>query len=53
MNNNINGKGKEYYIDGKLLFGGEYLKDLKWKGKGYDPSGNLIYELNDGKGLVE
>ena len=47
------GKGKEYYFDGKLYFEGEYLNDLKWTGKGYDHSGNIIYELKDGKGLIK
>ena len=37
LNNNINGKGKEYYENGKLSFEGEYLNGLKLKGKGYEP----------------
>ena len=52
MNWKRNGKGKEYYKD-NLKFEGEYLNDLQWNGKGYDPSNNLIYELKDGKGLVK
>ena len=32
-NNNLNGKGKEYYEDGKLKFEGDYLND-KRNGKG-------------------
>ena len=37
-----NGKGKEYYFVGKLKFEGEYLNDIKWNGKGYDKSKNVI-----------
>ena len=33
----LNGKGKEYYYDGKLIFEGEYLNGLRnGKGKEYD-----------------
>ena len=52
LNNNINGKGKEYY-DGKLIFEGEYLIDKKWNGKGYDSLENIIYELKDEKGIIK
>ena len=37
-----------------MIFDGEYFKDKKWKGKGYDKNGNIIYELsNDQNGKVE
>ena len=37
-----NGKGKEYYFNGKLLYEGEYLNDeKKGKGKEYFINGNL------------
>ena len=41
-----NRKGKEYYMDGKLLFDGEYLKGERYKGKGkeYTPSNKPWYE---------
>ena len=40
-----NGKGKEYDIDGKLKFEGEYLNGKKnGKGKEYDWDGKLIFE---------
>ena len=42
LNGKPNGKGKEYYYDGKLCFEGEYLYDKKWNGKGYDENGNII-----------
>ena len=51
LKNNINGKGKEYYDNGKLKFEGEYLNGEKnGKGKEYDDNGNLKFEgeyLND------
>ena len=44
--NNLNGTGKEYNNDGKLLFEGEYLKGQRnGKGKEYDwYNGELIFE---------
>ena len=55
FNGKKNGKGKEYYDNGEdiLKFEGEYLNDLKWNGRGYDLSNNLIYEIKEGKGLVK
>ena len=47
-----NGKGKEYYFNGKLKFEGEYLNNNKWNGKGYNENGNIIYELINGNGKV-
>ena len=35
LNKKRNGKGKEYYNDGKLRFEGEYLYDYKLRGKFY------------------
>ena len=49
--NNRRYKGKEY-IAGRLEFEGEYLNGEKWQGKGYDAKGNIIYELNEGKGSI-
>ena len=43
-----NGKGKEYYDNGKILFEGEFLNDVKWNGIGYDPEGNIIYKIANG-----
>ena len=43
---------KEYYLNGKVEFEGEYLYDTKWNGKGYNKKGKLIYELKDGEGKV-
>ena len=28
-----NGKGKEYYLNGQLIFEGEYLNGKRWNGK--------------------
>ena len=45
LNGKRNGKGKEYYDDGKLLFEGEYLNGKRnGKGKQYDWNGKLLFE---------
>jgi len=49
-NGKRNGKGKEYYKNGKLKFQGEYLKGKRWSGKGYNIDGEIILELENGKG---
>ena len=43
LNNNINGKGKEYNCNGKLIFEGEYLYNWRRRGKEYIKN-NLEYE---------
>ena len=53
LNGKRNGKGKEYYFNGKLMFEGEYSFDNKYNGKGYDVNGNIIYELKNGSGKVK
>ena len=53
LNEEKNGKGKEYYETGELRFEGEYLNDKKWNGKEYDKNGNIIYELIKGNGKVK
>ena len=45
-----NGKGKEYYYNGKLLFEGEYLNGKRWNGKGYNINGNIEFQINNGNG---
>jgi len=45
-------KGKEC-CNGKLEFEGEYLFDRKFSGKFYDNKGNIIYELNQGNGIIK
>ena len=35
MNGKRNGKGKEFYTNGKLKFEGEYLYNFRLKGKFY------------------
>jgi len=45
LNGKKNGKGKEYYYDGKLKFEGEYLNGNKVKGKGYNNNGKIIFSL--------
>ena len=46
LNGEINGKGKEYDVDGNLLFEGEYLYGERWNGKGreYDFDGILLFK---------
>ena len=53
LNGKRNGKAKEYDDEGNLKFDGIYLNDLKWNGKGYDKSCNVIYELKDGNGFIK
>ena len=53
LNGKRNGKGTEYYKDGSIKFEGIYLFGLKYKGKGYDIYGKIIYELDDGKGYIK
>jgi len=53
LNGLRHGKGKEYNNDGKLIFEGEYYKNKKWEGKGYDINSNVVYILKKGKGLVK
>ena len=52
-NGKRNGKGKEFYSDEKIKFEGEYLDGKRWKGKGYDPDGNLEYGMENGFGYVK
>ena len=53
LNGKRNGKGIEYYYNGQIKFEGIYLLGLKFKGKGYDIHGKIIYELEDGKGYIK
>ena len=53
INGELNGKCKEYFENGNLLFEGEYKNGKKWNGKGYDLNGNIVYELNNGKGYIK
>ena len=33
---------------GKKKFEGEYLNNKKWNGKGFDPFGDIVYEMKNG-----
>jgi len=45
LNGERNGKGKEYYTDGRIKFEGEYLNDIRIKGKEYGKENNdYIFE---------
>jgi len=48
-----NGKGKEYYVNGKIKFEGDYLNGNKWNGYGYNKYGNLEFIIKDGKGSIK
>ena len=50
LNDQRNGRCKEYYSNGNLSFEGEYLNDKRWNGKFYDYQGNIELELKDGTG---
>ncbi len=51
-NGKRNGKGKEYYNNGKLKFNGEYFNDEIIEGKGYDINNNMILLIEkNGEGL--
>ena len=48
-----NGKAIEYFKGGNIRFEGEFLNGRKWNGKGYEPHGELIYEIKNGKGDIK
>ena len=52
-NGELNGKCKEYYSNQNLSFEGGYKNGKKWNGKEYDLNGNIIFELNNGKGHIK
>ena len=48
-----NGKGKEYFIDGKLKSEGEYLNDEIWNGTIYEIDSDNTFKINSGNGYVK
>ena len=52
-NGKKNGKGKEYYFNGKLKFEGYYINNLKWFGVEYDPINSMVYQINNGNGFLK
>ena len=46
-----NGKGKEYFYNGKIKFEGKYSYNRKWNGNMYDFNGNLLMKMKNGKGV--
>ena len=51
FNSRKNGKGKEYYEDGKIKFEGEYKKGKKVEGKCYNNEGEIFLVIvKDSKG---
>ena len=49
-NSKKNGKGKEYYENGRIKFEGEYLDGKRINGKGYDTAGTYIFYLENSRG---
>ena len=47
-----NGKGK-IDISSSNIFEGEIKNGIQYNGKGYDKEGKLLYELNNGDGLIK
>ena len=47
------GKGKEYFLSGKIQFKWKYINGKKWNRKGYNKEGNEEYEIKDGKGIIK
>ena len=47
LNGKKNGKGKKYNENGNLIFKGEYYLDKKWKGKGFNKYGDVLYYINN------
>ena len=52
MNGEKNGKGKEYFKNGKIKYEGEFLNGKYLNGKLYDENNN-IYEIKNGKALIK
>ena len=50
---NKDGKGQEYYNNGKKQFEGEYRNGFRWDGKGYNYQGEEIFEIKNGKGKIK
>ena len=50
-----NGQGKEYWVNGKVKFEGQYRNGERWNGKGYadDKNGNQEIEIKNGEGNQE
>ena len=45
--------GKEYYIDDKVLFEGEYLDEKRWNGKLYNKENDCFFLIKNGNGIVK
>jgi len=53
LNGKRNGKGKDYYLNGKLRFEGEYLNGERLNGKLFDKKGNIYLDLQNANGLIK
>ena len=45
MKGERNGNGKEFYVNGKIKFEGEYKKGKIWNGKGYNINDRIELEI--------
>ena len=52
LNGKENGKVKALYNRDKIMFEGNYLNGKPWNIKTYDENGDLLYNLENGKGKV-
>ncbi len=48
-----NGKGKEFFYNGKLKFEEDHFYGRKFNGKGYDLEGKEIFEIKYGNGHLK
>ena len=53
VNGKRNGNGKEYDMNNKLIFCGEFKDGKRWNGIGYNGANNIVYELKNGKEMVK
>ena len=48
-----NGKVKEFYANGKLLFEGEYVNGERWNGKGYNSNNEIEFDTKGNEKVKE
>ena len=47
------GEGIEYFENGKIKFKGEFTNGKKKNGVGYNPKGEVVYEIKEGEGNIK
>ena len=48
-----NGKGKEYNLEHRIIFEGEYFDGRRWNGIGYNFGEEIDFEIKYGKGVIK